>query len=93
MLILMRKKGQFITCISGETHIQITVSKIVENQVYLGIDAPKSVNIVRNELITGNFKSRDEIDTVTLCGLCNVLLSDNEDECPHCNTLTLTYYK
>jgi len=48
MLVLSRKPGQKI--LIGD-HIAITVVRIGPNTVRIGIEAPKSMNIVRSELI------------------------------------------
>lgn len=48
MLILMRKKGERIHV--GET-VMIQVVKLGGDQVWIGIKAPKDVNIVREELL------------------------------------------
>lgn len=48
MLILSRKVGQRI-CIGDD--IEILVVEISENQVRLGVDAPKKVPVYRKELL------------------------------------------
>jgi len=48
MLILTRRMGETIRI--GE-NIQVTVFGVNGNQVRIGIDAPKSINIVREELV------------------------------------------
>ena len=47
MLIITRKKGQSIMI--GD-NIEITVSKLDDGSVKLGIDAPKDMTILRKEL-------------------------------------------
>lgn len=47
MLIVTRKKGQSIMI--GDD-IQITVSKLEDGSVKLGIDAPKELTILRKEI-------------------------------------------
>lgn len=48
MLILTRKKGEGIV-IGG--NIKLTVLGIDEGKVKIGIDAPKKISIMRNEVI------------------------------------------
>lgn len=48
MLVLSRKPGERI--LIGD-EIAITVVRIGPNTVRIGIDAPKSMNIVRDELV------------------------------------------
>lgn len=47
MLILSRRSGESITI--GDD-IRITITRIIGNQVRIGIDAPKHVKILRDEL-------------------------------------------
>lgn len=47
MLVLSRKKGEAIKI---DDEITIKVCKIEGNRIVLGIEAPKSVHIVRGEL-------------------------------------------
>jgi carbon storage regulator len=49
MLVLSRKKGQQIK-IGDEITITITITDIKGNQVSIGIEAPKDIPIIRNEL-------------------------------------------
>jgi len=49
MLVLSRKPLQSITIGSD---IKITIVKVERNQVRIGIEAPRSVTILRDELIT-----------------------------------------
>ncbi len=56
MLVLTRKNGQSINI--GD-NIKITAINIGKNSVEIGIDAPSSVKILREELgISGNFKRK-----------------------------------
>ena len=48
MLVLARRVGESIIIEGG---IEITVLSMEGNQVKIGIDAPKEVNIVRKELL------------------------------------------
>ncbi len=50
MLILTRKEGEGIRI--GD-NIVIKVTKITGNQVSLGVTAPRSVHVVRDELVPG----------------------------------------
>ncbi len=50
MLVLSRKPGEKI--LIGEK-VQITIVRIGPNTVRLGIDAPRDMNIVREELCAG----------------------------------------
>jgi carbon storage regulator len=47
MLVLTRKSGERIVI---DEHIRVTVLEIQGNQIRLGIDAPKEIPIVREEL-------------------------------------------
>lgn len=49
MLILTRKRGQSIY-IGENADIKIKVLGITKSEVHIGIDAPKELNIVREEL-------------------------------------------
>lgn len=51
MLVLARKVGESIMI---DHDIRVTVTRIEGNQVKLGIDAPKSVNVYRTELYDRN---------------------------------------
>jgi carbon storage regulator len=53
MLVLTRKLGE---CIHIGDDVRVTVVAVQGQKIRLGIDAPKSVNIVRSELVW-----RDEI--------------------------------
>lgn len=50
MLVLSRKPGEKLIVADGL--ITITVVRIGPNTVRLGIDCPKDINIVREELVT-----------------------------------------
>ncbi|MGH7128841.1 MAG: carbon storage regulator [Planctomycetaceae bacterium] len=62
MLVLSRKPGERI--IVGED-IVITVVRITQNNVRLGIDAPRHVNIVREELCGIPPKHKAELSETT----------------------------
>lgn len=66
MLILTRKPNQSIV-IAG--NIQITVLGVAGNQVSIGIEAPKTINIAREELLERNgeelFNSRNVVSPGT----------------------------
>lgn len=62
MLVLSRKPGERI--IVGE-NIVITVVRITANNVRLGIDAPRHVNIVREELCGIPPKLKAELSDAT----------------------------
>lgn len=47
MLIITRKKGESLMI--GD-NIEITITKIIDGSVKIGINAPKDVNILRKEL-------------------------------------------
>ncbi len=54
MLVLSRKEGESITLVDGETSVEITIQKIRDagcKRCSIAIEAPSSVNIVRNELM------------------------------------------
>ncbi len=59
MLILTRSPEQ--TLIIGD-NVRIKVLGITGKQVQLGIDAPRSVPVVRQELLTANQSSRHARD-------------------------------
>jgi len=62
MLVLKRKLGEaiIITTQSGET-VEIKVSEISEGRVKLGIDAEKSIAVLRKEVVEA---AKDENITV-----------------------------
>lgn len=49
MLVLSRKQGDSIV-IGG--NIRVTVARIEANQVRIGIEAPREVEVVREEILT-----------------------------------------
>ena len=51
MLILTRRASESITI---GNDVQVTVLGVKGSQVRVGIDAPKSIQIVREELLTSN---------------------------------------
>lgn len=55
MLVLTRKVEQKIRI---GNNIVITVLKVQGDQVSLGIDAPRDLPIVREELLNGNFAKK-----------------------------------
>lgn len=63
MLIITRKKGQSLMI--GDD-IEITVSKIEDGSVKLGINAPKNVNILRKELIEEIKKENQKAMTINI---------------------------
>lgn len=68
MLCLMRKLGQSII-ING--NISVTILKINENQVELGVDAPKNITI-----------NREEIEEAILNGIKKPDVNGNKIESP-----------
>ena len=72
MLVLTRKRGERI--ILGED-IVLTVVRIGPDSVKIGIDAPKNINIAREELVIATGPdARDSLPTgrlsVTNCSAC-----------------------
>lgn len=63
MLIITRKKGQSLMI--GDD-IEITVSKIEDGSVKLGINAPKNINILRKELIEEIEKENQKAMTINI---------------------------
>ena len=63
MLVLSRKVGERV--LVGD-NVVITVVRIGPNAVRLGIEAPKDMNIVREELCDGSGAIREEIE-LNLC--------------------------
>lgn len=51
MLMLSRKEGQRIRLLTSDGPIWITVARINRGQTTIGIEAPESVVIAREELI------------------------------------------
>lgn len=56
MLVLARKANESITV--GD--IKITVTRIGETRVRIGIDAPKDLPVIRTELLGSPFPSDEE---------------------------------
>ncbi len=63
MLVLSRKVGERV--LVGD-NVVITVVRIGPNAVRLGIEAPKDMNIVREELCDGSGAVREEVE-MKLC--------------------------
>lgn len=63
MLIITRKKGESIMI--GDD-IEITISKIDDGNVKIGIEAPKNVNILRKELYEEVEKENKEAVNIDL---------------------------
>jgi carbon storage regulator len=61
MLVLSRKPGEKIKI--GE-HVSITIVRIGPNNVRIGIDAPKNMSILREELQIDEIQATDHIDIV-----------------------------
>lgn len=51
MLVLSRKTSESIVIGEGDNQITVTVVKTGPFQVRIGIDAPKSMKVVRSELL------------------------------------------
>ena len=60
MLVLSRKAGERI--LLGD-QIVLTVVRIGPNNVKIGIDAPKEMNIVRDELVVESSESEDHYES------------------------------
>lgn len=69
MLIITRKKGQSI--VIGD-NIEITVSKLEDGSVKLGIDAPKEMTILRKELYDAVKKENKEAMKININLLKNI---------------------
>lgn len=69
MLIITRKKGESIMI--GDD-IEITVSKIDDGSVKIGIEAPRNVNILRKELYEEVEKENKEAVNINLNILKNL---------------------
>lgn len=68
MLVLKRKLGEaiIITTQSGET-VEIKVSEISEGRVKLGIDAEKSISVLRKEVVeAAKDENRESVQKVQL---------------------------
>jgi carbon storage regulator len=63
MLVLSRKLGEKI--IIGD-NIVVTVVKIDRNQIRLGIEAPQSVSVYREEIAPGYLGSKPVTDVAVL---------------------------
>ncbi len=57
MLVLSRKKGESL--LLGD-NIKITILECSEDKISIGIEAPKSINIVRGELLEETIKTNLE---------------------------------
>ncbi|MBE6062468.1 MAG: carbon storage regulator CsrA [Clostridium butyricum] len=71
MLVITRKKGESLMI--GD-NIEITISKIEDGSVKLGIHAPKNINILRKELyeqVQDENKQAMNIDMNLLKGIVN----------------------
>lgn len=69
MLIITRKKGESIM-IGDDT--EITISKIDDGSVKIGIEAPRNVNILRKELYEEVEKENKEAVNINLNILKNL---------------------
>lgn len=69
MLIITRKKGQSIMI--GDS-VEITVSKLEDGSVKLGIDAPKDMTILRKELYEEVKKENEEAMNINISLLKNI---------------------
>ncbi|WP_270215189.1 carbon storage regulator CsrA [Clostridium butyricum] len=69
MLIITRKKGESIMI--GDD-IEITISKIDDGSVKIGIEAPRNVNILRKELYEEVEKENKEAVNINLTILKNL---------------------
>lgn len=79
MLILSRKLNEALTIGDG---IRITVTEIDSNRVRLGIDAPKDVLVLREELRTSPPR-----DDVPRCGNCKCPCDAGQLLCIDCTEL------
>lgn len=79
MLILRRRAGE--TILIGD-EIKITVMDVYEGGVRLAIDAPKSITVLRSELLQAANANRDAAaqEPVRPDGLLNILGSVPEDK-------------
>lgn len=75
MLILSRKKGESIL-IDNET--EITILEVSGDKVRIGIDAPKSVNILRSELKKTVEENKSAACAVTPSKLAELLKHKDE---------------
>lgn len=51
MLVLERKRNESFVVGEGENQITVVVARIRGNKVWLGVDAPRNVPIMRSELL------------------------------------------
>lgn len=56
MLVLSRKKNEKIVI---DEHIVVTIVEVRGDRVRLGIEAPRSVPVVREEVLAENLKNAD----------------------------------
>lgn len=81
MLILNRKTGESVT-IGDE--IQVTVLSVDSGRVRLAIDAPRSVSIVRSELIaaaeTNQDAAREAAEPAALLQMLGGVLDPNQKQ-------------
>ena len=77
MLILRRRAGE--TLLIGDD-VKITVMDVYEGGVRLAIDAPKSVPILRSELLQAVSANRDAAEGVRPDGLLGLIGSVPKDK-------------
>lgn len=65
MLVLGRKLTEKIVFMIGDIHIELMVTEIKSNQVKLGISAPPSVKILREELTNSTKELASRVDGVS----------------------------
>ncbi len=53
-LVLGRRQGETITLHTSDGDVTIRVKKIKPEQIWLTLNAPKSINIVRSEIDVNN---------------------------------------
>ena len=61
MLVVTRKVGEDITIRAGKDTITVSVEAVHGGNVRIGLDAPRHVQILRNELV----QNREEFDKVS----------------------------
>lgn len=64
MLILTRKAGETI-CIGDD--VRVTVVEVVDNRIRLGIQAPKSVEVDREEIYIKKLEERLAVAAAKKC--------------------------
>lgn len=69
MLVLSRKKNESI--IIGD-NIKVTILESSDDRVSVGIDAPRSINIIRGELLEETIKSNLEAITSSFGSLDDI---------------------